>query len=202
MKKLLIINAIDNRESKTKLLSEEVLRKIDIDSKFEVEQLNLYEMDIPFLNGEQLRKRKTKNNRNVLMEQFISADRYIFIYPTWNWGLPAILKAYIDLIFESGKLFKYTKTGIKGTLDNKKALIINTTGGPVFSTFFSRIFGTTNTLYEMKKLLTIIGIKNISYVYVDKTSYKFKTENESFNLEKYLNYVQVITSKIPKNILD
>jgi FMN-dependent NADH-azoreductase len=64
-------------------------------------------------------------------EQFISADKYVFVTPMWNLSFPAVLKMYIDAICVAGKTFHYTATGPVGLLGNpgKRCLLIHSSGG-------------------------------------------------------------------------
>jgi FMN-dependent NADH-azoreductase len=73
---------------------------------------------------------KTKVSRlSELCEQFISADKYVFVSPLWNFSFPPVLKAYIDSVSVAGKTFKYTEQGPVGLLTDKKALHIQARGG-------------------------------------------------------------------------
>lgn len=58
------------------------------------------------------------------------AEGLVFIYPVWWFGLPAALKGWIDRVFLQNFAFAVTPTGLKGLLKHKKALVLNTTGGP------------------------------------------------------------------------
>ncbi|KRF67627.1 FMN-dependent NADH-azoreductase [Bacillus sp. Soil768D1] len=64
-----------------------------------------------------------------LCEQFMVADKYIFVTPLWNFSFPPVLKAYIDSVSVAGKTFKYTDQGPVGLLTDKKALHIQARGG-------------------------------------------------------------------------
>ncbi|MFX3623243.1 MAG: FMN-dependent NADH-azoreductase [Ectobacillus sp.] len=68
-----------------------------------------------------------------LSDQFVSADKYVFVTPLWNFSFPPVMKAYIDSVAVAGKTFKYTEQGPVGLLTNKKALHIQSRGG-VYST--------------------------------------------------------------------
>ncbi|MDD5613996.1 MAG: NAD(P)H-dependent oxidoreductase [Candidatus Omnitrophica bacterium] len=54
----------------------------------------------------------------------------IFIYPIWWFGMPAILKGYIDRVLSRNFAYGVNEKGPYGLLSNKKVVIINTTGGP------------------------------------------------------------------------
>ncbi|MFB6467351.1 FMN-dependent NADH-azoreductase [Cytobacillus sp. Hz8] len=64
-----------------------------------------------------------------LCDQFISADKYVFVTPLWNFSFPPVMKAYLDSVAVSGKTFKYTEQGPAGLLTDKKALHIQARGG-------------------------------------------------------------------------
>jgi FMN-dependent NADH-azoreductase len=77
--------------------------------------------------SEQLRNKLTVYDQ--FTEQFVKADKYIFVTPMWNLGLPARVKAYIDTVCVAGKTFKYTEKGPQGLLENKKCLHVHASGG-------------------------------------------------------------------------
>jgi len=64
-----------------------------------------------------------------LVDQFVSADQYVFVTPMWNLSFPPVLKAYIDAVSVAGKTFKYTAEGPIGLLNGRKALHIQASGG-------------------------------------------------------------------------
>lgn len=66
---------------------------------------------------------------NQLSDQFVNADKYIFVTPMWNLGMPSRVKAYIDAFCVAGKAFRYTEKGPQGLLQNKKCLHIHASGG-------------------------------------------------------------------------
>ena len=112
----------------------------------EILKLDLYNIDLPYIdtdvfNGwgklqqgsefdhlsadEQLKVSRI----NDLTDQFIKADKYVFVTPFWNFSFPPKLKAYIDTIAIAGKTFNYTADGPVGLLTDKKALHIQARGG-------------------------------------------------------------------------
>ncbi|MBV9874426.1 MAG: NAD(P)H-dependent oxidoreductase [Verrucomicrobia bacterium] len=63
-------------------------------------------------------------------EQFKSADKYLFSLPMWNFGLPYILKHYIDVLIQPGLTFSFDpQTGYKGLVTGKKAVAVYARGG-------------------------------------------------------------------------
>ncbi|TMU83585.1 FMN-dependent NADH-azoreductase [Bacillus sp. BHET2] len=74
-------------------------------------------------------EQKKVNRLNELSDQFISADKYVFVTPLWNFSFPPVMKAYIDSVAVAGKSFKYTEQGPVGLLTDKKAIHIQARGG-------------------------------------------------------------------------
>jgi FMN-dependent NADH-azoreductase len=64
-----------------------------------------------------------------LSEQFVAADKYVFVTPLWNFSFPPVMKAYLDSVAVAGKTFRYTAEGPIGLLTDKKALHIQARGG-------------------------------------------------------------------------
>ncbi|KSU84382.1 MULTISPECIES: FMN-dependent NADH-azoreductase [Fictibacillus] len=64
-----------------------------------------------------------------LSEQFVAADKYVFVTPLWNFSFPPVMKAYLDSVAVAGKTFKYTELGPVGLLTDKKAIHIQARGG-------------------------------------------------------------------------
>lgn len=113
----------------------------------EVIHINLYKEKIPHIDAdvfsgwgklqsgsgfEQLpQEEQTKVGRlGELSDQFISADKYIFVTPFWNFSYPPVMKAYLDAVSVAGKSFRYTENGQPvGLLTDKKAVHIQARGG-------------------------------------------------------------------------
>lgn len=112
----------------------------------EIVTLDLYKMEVPlidetvfsawgkFAQGETFEQltaeeqNKTAAMNNIL-EQFLSADKYVFVTPLWNFTVPPKMKAYLDNICIAGKTFKYTENGPVGLLTDKKAIHVQARGG-------------------------------------------------------------------------
>lgn len=205
MSKILIVDATGRTEkqSKTKYLSEQLFNKVDL-SKDEVCTLNLYGMNLPYVDQEILDSRisnkyETENQieANKIVEQFENSDIIVFVYPVWNWSIPAVLKSYIDLIMISKRNFTYKGFKIVGLLENKKSLFINTSGGPLYSKNLSKIFDLDNPNLYMRKMMNTLGIKDTLTVAVGSVSYKFKNKetNVNFDFNLYSTHVESILNK-------
>jgi FMN-dependent NADH-azoreductase len=147
----------------------------------EIVKLDLYQIDIPYIDTDvfsgwgRLQKgdafdelsenEKDKVSRiNALTEQFISADKYVFVTPMWNFSIPPRLKAYIDNICIAGKTFKYTAEGPVGLLTDKKAVHIQARGG-IYSEGPAKEmeFGDR----YLRAILSFLGIPSIESVIIE-----------------------------------
>jgi FMN-dependent NADH-azoreductase len=64
-----------------------------------------------------------------LLAELEQADEYVIGAPMHNFGVPSVLKLWIDQIARVGKTFAYGEKGPKGLLTGKKATFIIATGG-------------------------------------------------------------------------
>ena len=91
---------------------------------------------------------------DTLIAELQAADTIVIASPIYNFGAPATLKAWADLVARAGTTFRYTETGPEGLLKGKKAYIAIASGGtPVGSdidfmsrwlTFFLGFLGITD----------------------------------------------------------
>jgi FMN-dependent NADH-azoreductase len=64
-----------------------------------------------------------------LVGELLEADEYVFGVPMWNFGVPAMLKGWIDQIARVGVVFAYVDGAPKGLLTGKKATFLVAAGG-------------------------------------------------------------------------
>lgn len=112
----------------------------------QITHIDLYSEEIPYIDAdvfqgwgklqsgkeyEELSEGEQKKVKRLaeLSEQFIHADKYVFVTPLWNFSFPPVMKAYIDSVAVAGKAFRYTEHGPVGLLTDKKALHIQARGG-------------------------------------------------------------------------
>ena len=112
----------------------------------EITTLDLYKTEVPlidevvfsawgkFADGVTFNKLTSEEQNKVsamnnLLEQFLEADKYVFVTPMWNFTIPPKMKAYLDNICIVNKTFKYTENGPVGLLPEKKAVHIQARGG-------------------------------------------------------------------------
>jgi FMN-dependent NADH-azoreductase len=64
-----------------------------------------------------------------LISELEQADEYVIGVPMHNFGVPSVLKLWIDQIVRRGKTFTYSGGAPKGLITGKKATFIIATGG-------------------------------------------------------------------------
>ena len=100
-----------------------------------------------------------------LVEEFLSASRYIFGVPMYNLNIPSTSKAYIDQIVRPGKTFAVGPNGYEGLVKGKKALFITSSGGSYHP-------GTPFAAYNfqepyLRAIFGFIGVTDIQFVVAD-----------------------------------
>lgn len=66
---------------------------------------------------------------DTLIAELQAADTIVIASPVYNFGPPATLKAWADLVARAGTTFRYTATGPEGLLKGKKAYLAIASGG-------------------------------------------------------------------------
>jgi len=100
-----------------------------------------------------------------LVDEFLSADRYVFGVPMYNLNVPAGFKAYIDQIVRAGRTFAVGPNGYEGIVHGKKALFVTASGG-------SFPAGTPMGAYNfqepyLRAIFGFIGVTDVKFVVAD-----------------------------------
>lgn len=150
----------------------------------EVIHLDLYQENIPQIDADILRGwgkiqsgtsfdelsdvEKSKVTRHdAIIDQFVAADKYVYVSPMWNFSIPPVLKAYTDATSVPGKTFRATKDGYVGLLSGKKALHIQASG----SVYSEGPLAPIEMGYSyLKKILHLYGIQSIEAIFVEGTA--------------------------------
>jgi FMN-dependent NADH-azoreductase len=100
-----------------------------------------------------------------LVEEFLSASRYIIGVPMYNLNIPSTFKAYIDQIVRAGKTFGVGPNGYEGLVKDKKALFITSSGGsfPAGSPMASYNFQEP----YLRAIFGFIGVTDVRFVVAD-----------------------------------
>lgn len=144
--------------------------------RFEPERVLTRDLNapLPFLDEEWVNANFTpidqrsdaQKNKLAVSDELIAelkeADIVVIGLPVYNFGLPASLKAWIDLVARAGVTFNYTEYGPKGLLEGKRAVVVVASGGVEVG---SEADFATNYL---RHVLGFIGITEVEIVAADK----------------------------------
>ncbi|MEH2005343.1 FMN-dependent NADH-azoreductase [Nostoc sp.] len=101
-----------------------------------------------------------------LVDEFLTADRYVIGVPMYNLNVPSTFKAYIDQIIRAGRTFSVTEQGsFEGLVKGKKMLIVTARGGS-----FAPDSPTALSDYQepyLRAVFEFIGINNISFIHLE-----------------------------------
>lgn len=148
----------------------------------EILHLDLYREQIPFISAHHLaafRKHRTPDAmtdpERLAWEQvtahvlrFSGADKYLISAPLWNFTVPAILKAYLDLIVVAGQTFRYEPSGAPvGLLTGRRMALVTTCGGACASPTANA--GAMSISY-LRTIFGFIGIEVVGEIIVEGTN--------------------------------
>ena len=102
--------------------------------------------------------RQILSRSDDLVAELQAADVIVIGAPMYNFSVPAVLKAWIDMIARARLTFEYTENGPRGLLEGKKAYIVVPSGGvPVGS---PADFATPYLRHALK----FVGITDVEFI--------------------------------------
>lgn len=103
---------------------------------------------------------------DALVAELQQADIVVIGTPIYNFGIPASLKAWVDMIARARLTFRYTENGPEGLLQGTKAYVVIASGGvPVDSPVD---FATP----YLRHALRFVGITDVEIVAADQLNLK------------------------------
>ena len=103
---------------------------------------------------------------DALVAELKAADVLVIGAPIYNFGVPAALKAWIDMVARARLTFRYTEDGPRGLLEGKKAYLVVASGGvPVGSAVD---FATP----YLRHALAFIGIDDVEVIAAEQLNSK------------------------------
>lgn len=104
-----------------------------------------------------------------LIAELQAVDTLVIGLPIYNFGVPANLKAWIDLVARAGVTFRYTETGPEGLLKGKRAIIAFASGGTETGSSIDFASG------YLRHILSFIGITDVEFVSADRMAVDAET---------------------------
>jgi FMN-dependent NADH-azoreductase len=106
--------------------------------------LDLWKTDLPSFDGDTINAKyailhgedHSESQKNAwssvenIISDFTSADKYLISLPMWNFGIPYVLKHYIDILVQPSYTFSFSPdSGYSGLITGKPAAIVYARGG-------------------------------------------------------------------------
>ena len=200
MKKLLYITVISKPEelSSSKTVGRAfVNRFLEEHNDFKLEEIDLYDVNIPRLQYRYFEKRNTlinedarndlneKDKKDVekiisLCDQFRSADVYVIAAPMWSLSFPAPLKEYLDCIVQDDKTIKVTESKLEGLLnDRPRSVVYIQSSGANIPWILRPVFN--KGLNYVEDIMKAMGIKQFEEFLVDGTGFTEEERKEAID---------------------
>ena len=129
---VLFINACVRKESRTRKLAEELLRKLNRP----FEEIRLEEIDFPIVDEDFLDRRERLISGNELQDpvfdlarRFSEAETIVIAAPYWDLSFPAALRQFFEQISVVDITFRYREDGVPTGLCRADRLFFVTTAG-------------------------------------------------------------------------
>lgn len=142
----------------------------------EIERLDLWQAALPPFDAQTIEAKFAVLRRNEftagqferweavrrVSQHFNAADKYVFSVPMWNFGVPYVLKHYIDVVTLPGENWTWSPEAGYGTvLSGKKALAIYASANP------HRQIGEGADDFQkpfMRRWLRFIGVEDVDEI--------------------------------------
>ncbi|MFH6995427.1 FMN-dependent NADH-azoreductase [Flavobacterium sp. FlaQc-48] len=187
-KKILnIVTSVKGDASFSNKLSNAVLEKLAKEyPQSEVQTFDLSKTPLPYLDELQLNAFYTpvgSHSENQLesvklsddaIHDLLEADIIVIGVPIYNFGIPALLKGWIDQVARAGKTFSYDENGPKGLITGKK-VYLSIASGAVFSNGPYKSYDFAEPY--LRAVLGFLGITDITTFRVEGTSIPDLAEN-------------------------
>lgn len=117
-------------------------------------------------------KQALKNSDEAIAE-LNDADVIVIGAPLWNFGIPSVLKAWVDHIARAGVTFKYSEAGAEGLIKGKKVYVAMASGAIYSSGPYQAMDFVSSYL---KGLLGFLGMTDLTVFRVEGSAYPGQAE--------------------------
>ncbi|WP_158942097.1 FMN-dependent NADH-azoreductase [Granulicella sp. S190] len=126
--------------------------------------------------------------------EFLGADEVLITTPMYNFGIPAVLKAWIDHIVRLNKTFAFGPEGLKGLAGGKKVTVIIASGSEYTAGSPMESYNLEGPYFRV--VLGFIGITDLTIVHAGGTNQVAQGKvTEPVFIEKFIHEVDLAASK-------
>jgi len=184
---LRIITSTNGDTSFSNQLSNAVIEKLTAaNPQTEVKTLDLTKTPLPYLTNSHISAVYAPENTHTTeqtealkysdeaIQTLLESDVIVIGVPLYNFGIPAVLKGWIDQVARAGKTFSYSAEGPKGLVTDKKVYLSIASGaifseGPYKSYDFSESY--------LRTVLGFLGMTDVTTFRVEGTAIPDFAEN-------------------------
>ena len=102
---------------------------------------------------------------DVLVTEFLAADIVVIGVPIYNFGIPAALKAWIDLIVRPGLTIQFTAEGVQPLVHGKRVILAVASASTAVGS--TADFAST----YLRQILEFIGVTELEVVAADQLAF-------------------------------
>jgi FMN-dependent NADH-azoreductase len=99
---------------------------------------------------------------DALVAELAAADVLVIGVPIYNFGIPAALKAWVDMVARARLTFRYTEHGPEGLLRGKRAYLVVASGGTAVGSAVDFATG------YLRHMLGFLGIEDVGIIAADR----------------------------------
>lgn len=154
--------------------------------KYQMEQVNAFENDL-FTHDVKLE-----------MDKLEWCDVLIFNFPLWWFGLPAILKGWVDRVFAMGFVYGNGK-GVyeNGFYKDKTAFVTMTTGGPEIAYNGGKNGDIMEILYPINHGMFYFAGMKVLPPFIVYSPVRIDEDARKSELNRYKEYLSLIYNAVP-----
>ena len=99
---------------------------------------------------------------DALVAELMDADVLVIGVPVYNFGIPASLKAWVDMVARARLTFRYTENGPVGLLGGTRAFVVVASGGTAVGSEVDFATG------YLRHVLGFLGIDDVEIIAADR----------------------------------
>lgn len=135
-------------------------------------------------------QKQAMKESEMILTEFLSADRYVFALPMYGFTVPAVFKAYIEHLIRPGRTYTIDDRGLIGLVESGKKMLILTSRGADYSS------GTEFANFDfhepyLRTIFGSFGIKNIEFIYANNLALDNREKSISATKEAIHSKIQV-----------
>ena len=124
-------------------------------------------------------QKRTLAYSDALVDELLAADVLVLGVPMWNLGIPASLKAWIDMIVREGSTFAFVEGGVAPLVPAGKRVYVFTARGGAYPAG-SPLHPFDQQEPYLRTILGVIGLSQIEFIHAERQSESPEAAAEAF----------------------